>query len=66
MTCGQKVFLMLLGSFISGLIGLFFFGEIGFLSSDGWALLGFFLPSVVLLVKINEKLNELLKNKQDK
>ena len=59
MTYGQKVFLMLLGSFVAGLIGLVTLGDAG-------CLIGFFLPSVVLLVKINEKLNELLKNKQDK
>ena len=58
MTYGQKVFLMLVGSFVSGLIGLVTLGDAG-------CLIGFFLPSVVLLVKINEKLNELLKNKQD-
>ena len=49
---------MLVGSAISGLIVLFLVGDAG-------CLLGFFFPSVVLLVKINEKLNELMKNKKE-
>ena len=59
MTYEKRMFLMLLGSVVSGLIGFITLGDAG-------GLLGFFLPSVVLLVKINEKLNDLLKNKQDK
>lgn len=44
MTYGQKIFLMLLGSVISGILGLIISSYVGVLSSDGWFLLGFFLP----------------------